>query len=234
MKLLATDYDDTLYRSERGIKLNIEAINEFRNKGNKFAIVTARSFNYLKRKIKLYEIPYDYISCNCGNTIFDSNKSNPLISAEYLNDSEKKDILYYLERLRNKGYVKNIMYYNEYSKTSFSNGSIVEIEAELNQFKRTKSIINEMNEFFGYIEIQRLPDRIFIKKIKNKSDAVREIADIAGIKNRDIFTVGDAKNDFEMIRDYNGYNMLFSNPNLYRVSKGTVTSVRQLIKKINK
>ena len=234
MKLLATDYDYTLFRSNRGIKLNIDAIKDFKNKGNKFAIVTARSFRYIKQQIDLYNIPYDYISCNCGNTIFNSHENNPLISVEYLNNYLKNDIAYYLEKLKNKGDIKNIMYYNEYDCTSFSNGSVVEIEAEFSQYKNISTIVKEIQTFFCPIEIQQFQNTIFIKKHKTKSDAVREIAYVARISLENIFTVGDSMNDLEMIRDYNGYNMLFSDPILYKVSKGTVTSVRQLIKKINK
>ena len=74
---------------------------------------------------------------------------------------------------------------------------------------------------------------LFTKKPKNKSTAIKEIIEMYSIDRENVYTVGNAQNDYEMIKDYNGYNMLISNPILYKNSKGTVSSVKQLVKKIN-
>jgi len=236
MKLLAADYDSTLYTSRNGIKLNIPAIKKFRENGNKFVIATGRTFESIKKEINYYNIPYDYLSCNDGTVIFDSK--NNLISTKYLNKFEINDISYYLNAFKKVGYIKKIIFYNEYKNIldciDEHNENIVEIGAQLNIFKDPHKLIEEMKELFHTIEVYKYPNIIFIKKPKNKSNAVTEIAKIENIQPNNVFTVGDGKNDLEMVRDFNGYNMLFSHPDLYKVSTGTVTSVRQLIKKINK
>jgi len=236
MKLLAADYDSTLYTSRNGISLNIEAIKKFRKNDNKFVIVTGRTFMSIKKEINFFNIPYDYLSCNDGSIIFD--KDNKILVSNYLNKFEISDISYYLNNYKKSGYINKILYYNEHTnisqyKENF-NDNIVEIGAQLNIFKNSYKLIEEMKELFNTIEVYKYPNFLFIKNPRNKSNAVSEIAKIENVQANDVFTVGDGKNDLEMVRDFNGYNMLFSHPSLYKVSTGTVTSVRQLIKKINK
>ena len=48
----------------------------------------------------------------------------------------------------------------------------------------------------------------------------------------EIITVGDNLNDLEMLRDYNGYKMLYSYPIMYTKNIKTTTNVHSLIKKL--
>ena len=82
MKLLVSDYDDTLYTSDYSIRLNVEAIKKFRKNGNLFAISTARDFTSIKEEIKKHNIPYDFLSCYNSNAIYD--KDDNIIRVKYL------------------------------------------------------------------------------------------------------------------------------------------------------
>ena len=67
--MLISDYDGTLNVNDDllfkiDLKLNINAIKEFRCKGNIFVISTARGYNSIKEEIVKYNIPYDYLTCN--------------------------------------------------------------------------------------------------------------------------------------------------------------------------
>ena len=73
MKLLASDYDDTFYVSEEGIKENIEKVKEFK-KDNIFLIATGRSYEEFMEKDNIYHIPYDYLILNHGTTIIKEGK----------------------------------------------------------------------------------------------------------------------------------------------------------------
>lgn len=63
-KMLISDFDDTLYRDEESLQINIKKIKEFRDKGNLFVIATGRSFISLEAKMKRYSIPFDYLILN--------------------------------------------------------------------------------------------------------------------------------------------------------------------------
>ena len=56
MKLLASDYDRTLYTNEKNLMLNMKAIKKFRLYCNKFVLVTGRSFKSIKKEIEYYNI----------------------------------------------------------------------------------------------------------------------------------------------------------------------------------
>ena len=47
--MLVSDYDGTFKSNIKNLKINIEAVNRFRENGNLFAISTARSFNSIKK-----------------------------------------------------------------------------------------------------------------------------------------------------------------------------------------
>lgn len=53
MKLLATDYDGTLRYAQDVMPEDLKSIEEWKNKGNKFVIVTVVLKNQLEQQIKL-------------------------------------------------------------------------------------------------------------------------------------------------------------------------------------
>ncbi len=59
-KILISDYDDTLFIDEKGIKENVLKIKEFRKAGNKFIISTARNYESIIEEVEKYDIEVDY------------------------------------------------------------------------------------------------------------------------------------------------------------------------------
>lgn len=55
MKLLATDYDGTLRYAQDVMPEDLKSIEEWKNKGNKFVIVTGRSKESIDAQIKLFK-----------------------------------------------------------------------------------------------------------------------------------------------------------------------------------
>ena len=76
-KMLVSDYDQTFYLNDKDIIENINAVREFREKGNIFVIATGRSYLDLQKKVNMYNLEYDYALINHGATIID-NKGNVL------------------------------------------------------------------------------------------------------------------------------------------------------------
>ena len=56
MKLLATDYDGTLRYAQDVMPEDLKSIEEWKNKGNKFVIVTGRSKESIDAQIKLFNL----------------------------------------------------------------------------------------------------------------------------------------------------------------------------------
>ena len=97
MKLLATDYDGTLRYAQDVMPEDLKSIEEWKNKGNKFVIVTGRSKESIDAQIKLFNLPCDYLITNNGGMVFDEN-GNVLLS-NYLNFDVCVDILHNVKKL---------------------------------------------------------------------------------------------------------------------------------------
>jgi hydroxymethylpyrimidine pyrophosphatase-like HAD family hydrolase len=68
----------------------------------------------------------------------------------------------------------------------------------------------------------------------NKAVGICDFADKRGIDEKNIITVGDAMNDYDMLKAYNGYVIEHGHPELIRAIGQTTKSVAQLISVYNK
>jgi len=74
MKILASDFDKTLYIQDlESFEKNINTIKKFISDGNIFIIITGRSYFNIKVLLNKYSIPYSYLICEDGAKIYDSN-----------------------------------------------------------------------------------------------------------------------------------------------------------------
>lgn len=225
-KLLASDYDGTLKTNLENLYINIKAINKFREYGNKFAIVTGRSYLSIKKEICKYNIEYDYLSCNNGLVIFD-NKDNiinankiPLDSLEVINDI-----------LTNETNINEIFLYDTYDQ-AYTINDIIEVYVNLKNVKTAKKIKNLIEDELENINCYNFKNHLFIGENKNKSNAVSFIQNLENIDLSNVYTVGDDLNDIEMLENFNGYKMSNSNIKLFFKNIPTTKEVHKLIKKL--
>ena len=228
MKLLVSDYDGTFYTSDKKIKLNIEAINKFRENGNKFAIATGRNYNSIKKQIDKYDIKYDYLICNNGLIIFDS--INNIIDSLVLSKSNLEHVLNYIKNTKN---IEEYKLYNLYSSTKELE-NILEVYIKFirkQDCETCKNILEKsMENLSCYIE----KNKIFIGCKATKASAINFIKQKENISIKDIYTIGDNENDLEMLIKYFGYRMLFSNPNIWFKNIPIKKDVYTLVKNIDK
>lgn len=228
MKLLASDYDKTFRTNVKTLKLNIASINRFRQNGNKFAIVTGRSFVSIKKEIEKYNIKYDYLVCNNGLIIFDNNDN--IINYSILNQENLMTI--YNEILYANNVIDNSLY--GFYTSTYNLENILEVYVKFRKVKFAKKfkkyIEKRKPKLFCYIENKNL----FISNNITKADAVRVIQDIENINLEDVYTIGDYKNDINMLEQFNGYKMLCSHPKLLLKKVPMIRGVSYLVDKISK
>jgi HAD superfamily hydrolase (TIGR01484 family) len=225
MKMLVSDYDDTLYTDRYNIKVNVGRIHEFRRAGNIFTIATGRSFSSIKSVIKQFSIPYDYLICLDGEVTF--NKRNNIIIQHPLNNDEIQKI----DHLINS-YNKLIMI-NRYSALESNEhimNDILGYSIASPYFKSFNTLINNFKGELPHLVIKNWPMYCNITKIiTNKSIAINELSNLLNLDKNNIYTIGNYNNDLEMIRDYNGYKMFIHHPILNKVGINTYFSVHKLI-----
>lgn len=228
MFLLATDYDGTLYTDYNNLKINIKYINDFMNNGNKFMIVTGRSFTSIKKEIDRYNIKYDYLSCNNGLITFD-NKDN-VINSSILDIGDLEYIYYLLENFSDS---KEIKLYNFYGE-SYSFRDILEVYAKFKSITSLKQFKQYMKTNLPNIKCYQTFNKLFISNNITKADAVSFIQKLNNMDTDNVYTVGDNSNDIEMLRKFNGNKMLFSYPSLWKEKIPTINEVHTLVKKITR
>ena len=229
MKFLVSDYDGTYKEDIKGknIILNNEAIKNFLNKGNKFVIATGRSYTSIKKEINKYNIPYNYLICNNGSVIF--NEQDEIIYKYPISE----EILYEtLEILTLSQKIKKIELFDAKGNLTQTNAEIIELlcQVSIKNIQEIKKIKNILN----YLECISFLNTFLLKTPSNKKDGIEIIAKKEKINPNDIYTIGNDINDLEMLKAYNGYKIIYSNPKLLLKNIKTITSVKSLIKKINK
>ena len=74
MKILGSDFDNTIYFLEDSLKTNknVSSIRKYVSEGNIFIIITGRTYSEIKPDLNKIDIPYTYLICGDGALIFDS------------------------------------------------------------------------------------------------------------------------------------------------------------------
>lgn len=238
-KIVFSDYDGTIHIEEKDMEKNIKAIEKYRNLGGKFVIVTGRSKASIYREIAKYQMKYDYLILNNGSIIFD-NKGNKIYE-QFINPNISSKIIKYLQ---NKSNIK-ILYYDENDDVEFTNQKLFKIRIKASDQEMIKEMEKEINFLYKdeilahasfpsryYDSVDDLMDIVSIKAGKEK--AIDELLKILNIKTEEAATVGDGRNDIEMIKQYNGYSMETAEYEVKQVASKIFKNISDILKYIER
>lgn len=239
MKMIVSDFDDTLYINNAIDKNEIKKINEFRKKGNIFVIATGSSYTSFKRKIKYSNLKYDYLIVNHGTSIF---KNNRLIYNKMLDRTIVDEIIekYNLKDKNNYTLIKNTC--GNFFSTSKqglvkpSSKDITKIHLEFGDENYKNELEYLKNKYSYKVNIYELMyhnDIEIINKNSSKLLAIKYIMIIENVQKNKIYTIGDGFSDIEMIKEYNGYAIKNGIDAIKKSAKKIVNSVSELIDGIN-
>lgn len=230
MQLLVSDYDGTLRSScnpfrIRNLKLNIEAIREFRNRGNTFMISTGRTLPAIKQEIEKHQIPFDYLACNDGSILFDSDYH--IVESFYMKPAVVRDLV---KQIFETILGESLCMFDYSGMTqNFDNVLELELVTKLARFRKDYAKLQHIVDQYPELDIMNFFSINYVKSKNGKSRTIRTVQDL--IHPDEIVTVGDNLNDLDMLLNYEGYKMPISNPSLFGHQIPTVTSVHKLIQK---
>jgi len=230
MKLLVTDFDNTLYTTERDFQKNIKKITEFRKQGNLFVIATGRSYRGMIDVVEEYRIPFDYLVLNQGAVILDHNLK--LIQKTVL---EPKLIRNILAKLKDNDNVMEAIVFGlwDYRLTTLDNQDISKLMFRIKSLEAAheikKQLYKESSDIKVYVTINRFFNVEIIAKEIHKGQAIKLIAERENINKEDIHVIGDASNDYEMIEMFNGSCMTNAEEEIMRIAKRQYHQVHELI-----
>ena len=226
--LITSDYDGTI--SPLNLKANITAINNFIDNGNIFVISTARSKNSIMKKIKKHNIPVSYITCYNGSEIVEP--SGNIIKAFEMNHQ----VLTFMHSLLKSNHnVSDITYINRngciFSRGIIPNSAII-IRCTCPIYYDLRK---EIKDIPGYT-CRRFGTTYEIKPSHvDKSFAAGELIDYLKDKedtNVLEYSIGNTLNDYELLKNHNGYVINYGSPILKKRIKMRTASVSALINEI--
>lgn len=195
MKVLVSDFDDTLYTND--YEKNLESINKFMQDGNIFIIATGRNFKSITTKLKEKNFLCNFYICKDGSSIYDSNFN--LIYRKDIDSKSVKGIIDILLKNNLKVYVDDTL--NYLTNYNISPNAII---AKIEDRSKEDSILNEILKkypVYGYLSRNWIN---IINKNNSKANAIKFIINKYDLGN-DIYVVGDAVNDLSMLTEFNGY-----------------------------
>ena len=227
-KLLASDFDNTLFVNENDILNNIDAIKKFIANGNIFVICTGRSYIDISKMVMKYNIPYNYLICNDGGTIF--NNSGKLLYKKDIPLNIAQDIMKYVSQ-NNLNEITFIDTGFDYQKEIAEEVNAIIIR-EINKMQ-SNNILNTLtsmyDEIHGYISDNWIN---ITEKTVTKANGIKWLINNLNITKENVYTIGDTINDIPMVQEYKGACMINSTPDLQAVCTQEFKNVKDYIEYI--
>lgn len=222
MKILASDFDDTLYfhnDKERNLK-NISKIKTFVESGNLFIIVTGRNYSSIKKYINKFEIPYSYLICDDGAKIFD--KYDNCLNTTKLGNKAIDKIIPILTKEKANYYLDD-----GYTETDSKN-ECVKIVINCVDVKDKKRMVEIIKDSDIHIYASRTHVNIINKKV-NKENAIRKLFELEELNIDNLHVIGDNDNDYQMLKAFKGGIIKQHNKILDELQKKEYESLAEFI-----
>ncbi len=234
MKLFVTDYDNTLYIDDIEIKKTNKDLKKLQERDTKVVIATGRSLPSIKEEVEKHNIPFDYLSCADGSLIYDNNYN---LVKEYKMNNEIIDLLMnylvkdtILEKIQ-VSYTHGYENYIDLTKTISSFNLVVHKDNYTKVLDKKYQYLKE--KYPNYSFLSYLHDPIYYLCIKkkgvSKSKSIDYLKKKLKIKMKDIHVIGDADNDYEMIKDYHGSCVSNATDNIKAISKNVYNKISDYI-----
>lgn len=249
MKLLASDFDNTLWFEDHMKEQDIEAIHSFQKQGHLFGICTGRSLKGILRPSKPYQIKYDFYILLSGGLILNKNYE-PLFESQIPISLVKEiyeftqqqnmtlvyhDVTYHLNsKFKDLAYDHEIHSFSEFSYPYVQSFSF---HYQENQISLAGEMTKKIREKYGqYIEAYQNNQHIDLAiKGCSKGHGIKMIQDYFKLSDNDIYAIGDNYNDLSMLDAVkHSYTFDYAPADVQKHAKKIVSQLSQCILDIKK
>lgn len=217
------------------VEENIKAIQKWRALGRKFGIVTGRSLESMQEELNIHQLGCDYLGLNNGAVLVDNHHEvfyyktlpehlsqavvefvtgMPVEEMHFWGVTGRKtpEVLYDTTKIRMR--TPNIDYSKQLAE---------QLDRAFKGHFMAIPMIAQADDF-GYVEIA--------PHGTGKELAVSRIISKEGIGDFEVAVIGDAYNDVEMIKRYDGYAVKGAVPEVSAIATETVPSLASLIERL--
>lgn len=249
MRILATDFDGTLFRNQKITRRDLAAIARFRAAGHKFGIVTGRHLCSIQKELQRWALTPDFVICCTGGILTDGNF---LILSEHCAEQAALQPLF--EKTLQFG--GEYFCVSRYFKRFWFDVGVVPPYADVTVLPpaqlHTVNGFHEMGtRFADETQAQAFTDALnaayahLLTAHRNgiyvdvcaahtgKTSGLYELLARYGAEKEQLFVAGDNLNDLEMIREFQAFAMRKGRRELQAVAAHTVGSIAKIIQIIS-
>lgn len=203
MKLIASDFDGTVYKGGRISEEDIAAIERWQEQGNAFGIVTGRGSDIFARTKEL-GVTLDYAIVYNGAQVLDRD-GTVLYEAPFDISWEERYFAFVNQFAQAEPGVA--IYAKHRTGDSVEIRGILQLALVLPSPEDASRLTELLNETFGdeLISYANWSCINTVRRGVSKATGIAEYAKHFGIAREDIYAVGDAHNDLPMLDAYDGY-----------------------------
>ena len=242
--IIFADFDGTVYPHDNGlaVQVNLDAIRSWREAGNQFCITTGRSIRSLMRQLPEIQELCDYFIMDSGSIILD-HAGNTLKVFSF----DPEIVTTITDFSKNLPELPAVVYYTDTSEgVEMKVDGVTKLRYWFKDTSLLEPIATELKNRFPVLAFEMIAPAPagewegrngFIEIIPRglgKSNAIKYLKQLINIPTQDIVTVGDGLNDYDMIRDFDGYAMEGSALSQYDQTIKTTPSVAEMIATIKR
>lgn len=249
MKIFASDYDGTLRVGPDVSEDNKKKIQEWRDAGNLFVMVTGRSMESILSEIERNRLTCDYIIGNNGGVIYD--QTGKRLKETVMDFDRALEVLAFIKTVPCFSYVINDGFHRakvvvdatrpdrkygmiKATKTVeevLANRKIAQFVLSLNDMqlaKQTAKIINEryQDAVRAYVNVDCID---VVPSTISKAEGIHFLKERCGIAHEDIYVIGDSYNDLPMIEAYHGFTLNHAEQSIQKQASASFESVASAI-----
>ena len=243
MKIIASDYDGTLNHGGIDDKKR-NAIKEWREKGNKFGIVSGRITDDLLRIYKKDKLELDFLlACNGAVILTTDGK---ILKEDRVDGDILKPILDFIFSLgadwatiqSDRSYIidenDNDRLPDEFTRKTlpdlkYFNQISTILEDEEEALMVTNAIKEQFGDKLNPLQNGRCID--IVSSTINKAQGLYDYLELVGGKYEDMITVGDNINDTHMIKEFRSYAMANGVQSIKDIADYEIEGITELIEK---
>ncbi|MDO5536983.1 MAG: HAD family hydrolase [Desulfovibrionaceae bacterium] len=246
MRLLATDFDGTLFRGRTISAEDMAAVRAWRARGNVFGIVTGRGAMTLMRELDRFPLEWDFLLCNNGALLLDERAravaarplarqvSRALLRHEIAGTATSTAVfdglaMHVIEgggKWVNPAYDPPFMPLAEALERDFVQVSFGFAERE-RAFDLGESLARELGPL-ARVQCSLAVADITAPEV-GKDSGVEWACAIRGWRPEEIVAVGDDGNDVEMLERFGGWAMEGAEARVLAAAAGTTAGIAELV-----
>ena len=206
MKLIASDFDGTVYKGGRISEKDIAAIERWQAEGNAFGIVTGRGRDIFDRA-KEHGVTLDYAVALNGAQVID--RDGTILHEEVFDLSWEKRYFAFVNQFpqQEEGVAIYAKHDPDGPDSKENVYGIAQLSLVMTSPAEASRVTDLLNEKFGD-ELVSFANWSCINTVKrgvSKATGIAEYARRFGVAFEDVYAVGDAHNDLPMLEAYDGY-----------------------------